>query len=67
MPFGAGPRVCPGKGFALMESKMAIVRLLSKFSFETDPHGATKPVQHMEAFVVGPVAPVMVVPVARAG
>ena len=31
MPFGAGPRMCPGRYLALSEIKMAIAMLLSRF------------------------------------
>lgn len=31
MPFGAGPRVCPGRYLALLEIKMAMAMLLSRF------------------------------------
>jgi cytochrome P450 len=41
MPFGAGPRICPGRYLALLEIKMAIAVLLGNFEIEdvTTPHG----------------------------
>ncbi|CAH1392174.1 unnamed protein product [Nezara viridula] len=35
LPFGDGPRICIGKRFALNEIKIAMTRLLEKYSFET--------------------------------
>ena len=34
MPFGAGPRVCPGRYLALLEMKMALAMLLGGFDIE---------------------------------
>ena len=34
MPFGAGPRICPGRYLALLEMKMAIAVLLGNFDIE---------------------------------
>jgi cytochrome P450 len=41
MPFGAGPRVCPGRYLALLEIKMAMAMLLNHFDIEavTTPDG----------------------------
>ena len=34
MPFGAGPRICPGRYLALLEMKLAMVTLLGRFEIE---------------------------------
>ncbi len=34
LPFGVGPRVCIGMGFALMEGQLLLARLLQRFRFE---------------------------------
>ena len=41
MPFGAGPRICPGRYLALLEIKMAMAMLLNHFDIEdvTTPDG----------------------------
>jgi cytochrome P450 len=37
MPFGHGPRSCPGQHLAVVELKVLLVRLLSKYSFSPSP------------------------------
>ena len=54
MPFGAGPRVCPGRYLALLEIKMAMAMLLAHFEIETvGTAGGTEPAEHM-SFTMSP-------------
>lgn len=40
LPFGAGPRNCIGMRFALVEAKLALVQVISKFKFEQSANTA---------------------------
>lgn len=55
MPFGAGPRICPGRYLALLEMKIAMAMLLTRFDIEsiTAPNGQEAQ-EHM-AFTMAPV------------
>ena len=55
MPFGAGPRVCPGRYLALLEMKMAMAMLLSRFDIvSVDTPDGQEAQEHM-AFTMEPV------------
>lgn len=55
MPFGAGPRVCPGRYLALLEIKMAMAMLLGRFEIENVcTSDGSEPREHM-AFAMSPV------------
>lgn len=55
MPFGAGPRLCPGRYLAVMEMKMVIAMLLGSFDIESvaTPDGR-EPREHL-AITMSPV------------
>ena len=55
MPFGSGPRMCPGRYLALLEMKMAMAMLLSSFDIDavTTPDG--QPARELMAFTMTPV------------
>lgn len=55
MPFGAGPRVCPGRYLALLEMKLAMALLLSRFDIVgVDTPDGREAQEHM-AFTMEPV------------
>ena len=55
MPFGAGPRICPGRYLALLEMKMLMAALLGNFDIEavTTPDGLEA--REYLAFTMAPV------------
>jgi cytochrome P450 len=55
MPFGAGPRLCPGRYLAILEMKMVMAMLLGGFDIEqvTTPDG--REAQEHLAFTMFPV------------
>ena len=55
MPFGAGPRLCPGRYLALLEMKMAIAMLLGGFTIDRVGTRDGAPARELFAFAMGPV------------
>jgi cytochrome P450 len=55
MPFGSGPRMCPGRYLALLEMKMAMAMLLSRFDIEAVDTPDGQPAQERMAFTMNPV------------
>ena len=55
MPFGAGPRICPGRYLALLEMRMAMAALLGNFDIESvDTPDGQEAREHL-AFTMMPV------------
>jgi cytochrome P450 len=55
MPFGAGPRLCPGRYLAVMEMKMVMAMLLAGFEIESvGTASGGEPAEHL-AFTMAPV------------
>lgn len=55
MPFGAGPRICPGRYLALLEMKMAMAVLLGRFDIASvDTADGAPPREHL-SFTMTPV------------
>ncbi|SLN21076.1 Pentalenene oxygenase [Pseudoruegeria aquimaris] len=47
IPFSAGPRVCTGAGFAMVEGPLLLAQLLRAYRFEADPARVPRPVAHL--------------------
>jgi cytochrome P450 len=54
MPFGSGPRICPGRYLALLEIKMALAMLLSHFDITAVETPDGEMAREMMAFTMGP-------------
>jgi cytochrome P450 len=55
MPFGAGPRICPGRYLALLEMKMAMAALLGRFEIDGVDTPDGQIAQEKLAFAMAPV------------
>jgi cytochrome P450 len=55
MPFGAGPRICPGRYLALLEMKMAMAVLLQQFDIERVDTADGRPPAEQLNFTMTPV------------
>ncbi len=55
MPFGAGPRICPGRYLALLEMKMAMVVLLGHFDIDSVSTPDGQPAAEKLSFTMMPV------------
>ncbi|MEM1077079.1 MAG: cytochrome P450 [Pseudomonadota bacterium] len=47
IPFSAGPRVCPGAGFAVAEGTLLLAALIKRFAFVADPDHVPVPEAHL--------------------
>jgi cytochrome P450 len=55
MPFGSGPRMCPGRYLALLEMKMAMAMLLSRFEIVAVDTPDGQPARERMAITMNPV------------
>jgi cytochrome P450 len=55
MPFGAGPRICPGRYLALLEMKMAMAMLLGSYEIKSVATADGSTTREHLAFSMGPV------------
>jgi cytochrome P450 len=47
LPFGAGPRICIGAGFAIQEATIVLASVLRHFRFDAAPGHVVEPVQRV--------------------
>jgi len=55
IPFGAGPRVCPGRHLAITEIKLAMAMLLTHFEVESVDTADGQPPRELMSFTMSPV------------
>jgi cytochrome P450 len=55
MPFGAGPRICPGRYMALLEMKLAMVVLLGRFDIQSVGTADGQPAREQLKLAMAPV------------
>ncbi len=55
LPFGSGPRMCPGRYLALLEMKMAMAMLVASFDIDQVSTPDHLPPQELMAFTMNPV------------
>ena len=54
MPFGAGPRICPGRYLALLEIKLAMAMLLGSFDIESVATFDGRDAEEVMSFTMNP-------------
>jgi cytochrome P450 len=55
MPFGGGPRLCPGRYLALLEIKMVVSMLFRNFEIDSVATADGSPVEERLPFTMEPV------------
>lgn len=55
MPFGSGPRLCPGRYLAMLEMKMVLAMIARNFELPSVATASGDPPQECLAFTMGPV------------
>ena len=55
LPFGGGPRVCIGNGFAIMEARLVLATVAQRYRLSLEPGQDIKPVQLVTLRPNGPV------------
>ena len=55
LPFGGGPRVCIGNGFALMEARLILATVAQRFQLSLEPDQKIVPIQLVTVRPNGPV------------
>ncbi len=55
LPFGGGPRVCIGNGFAMMEARLIFATVAQRYKLSLEPLEEIEPVQLVTVRPSGPV------------